>query len=225
MKPILQPLVIERDPARFAAAQEHEARQRHAERAWVAAPDQCGNEGVGHEPHVASAGGEQEHGRIVLNERTANLAVDHRAQVRITRRRPADCLGPRKKTLADEVENRPVQHDRTAEIGVGPFSSLLDCGEQEQTMVLLHQQEPDDDPCYGAANQRRNRQLPRIRGSERATRRRIEHQGTTAASPTCSWFKTRSPKPSSPRSSRSSMPRRIFTPGAKRPIAWTPGTW
>ena len=48
---------------------------------------------------------------------------------------------------------------------------------------------------------------------------------TTAASPTCSQCRTRSPRPSSQRSSRSFMPQKIFVPSASRRTAWTPGTW
>jgi DNA-binding winged helix-turn-helix (wHTH) protein len=48
---------------------------------------------------------------------------------------------------------------------------------------------------------------------------------TTAVLPTCSQCRTRSLRRSSPRSSRSSTPRKIFARGASRPTAWTPGTW
>jgi hypothetical protein len=51
-------------------------------------------------------------------------------KVRLKRAPPADRLGAGDETLADEVENRPVQHDWTAEIGVGPPASLQICGEQ-----------------------------------------------------------------------------------------------
>ena len=43
--------------------------------------------------------------------------------------------------------------------------------------------------------------------------------------PTSSPFRTRSPRRSSPRSSRSSMPRKISAPSASRRTAWTPGIW
>ena len=41
----------------------------------------------------------------------------------------------------------------------------------------------------------------------------------------CSPCRTRSPRRSWPRSSRSSTPRRIFAPSASRPTAWTRGSW
>ena len=48
---------------------------------------------------------------------------------------------------------------------------------------------------------------------------------TTASWRTSSRSRTRSPRPSLPRSSRSSMRRRIFARSASRPTAWMPGTW
>ena len=48
---------------------------------------------------------------------------------------------------------------------------------------------------------------------------------TIAIWPTCSRSRTRSPKPSSRRSNRSSMRRKISAPGASRPTAWMPGIW
>ena len=46
---------------------------------------------------------------------------------------------------------------------------------------------------------------------------------TTASSQTCSRCRTRSPKRSSPLSSRNSTPRKISAPAASRPTAWTRG--
>ena len=47
---------------------------------------------------------------------------------------------------------------------------------------------------------------------------------TTATCSTCSACRTKSPTPSSWRSSHRSMPRKIFTAGASRPTMWTRGT-
>ena len=58
-----------------------------------------------------------------------------------------------------------------------------------------------------------------------ATGSHIWADATIAILPMCSRCRTRSPKPSSPRSSRSFMPRKISAPGARRPTAWMPGIW
>ena len=48
---------------------------------------------------------------------------------------------------------------------------------------------------------------------------------TTGISPTFSRCRTKSPKPSSPQSSHSFMPRRTSAPSASRRTAWTRGIW
>ena len=84
----------------------------------------------------------------------------------------------------------------------------------------------------GALRRRRQREKERrSRAHHRAAQRHRDRQsylgGTLRPRPasTCSPCRTRSPTPSSRRSSRRSMPRRIFAAGASRPTAWTRGIW